>query len=330
MSFKVVDLFCGCGGLSLGFERAGFDVVGAADAWDAALAVHARNLAHKIRSMDLSDVEATVGYLMKSNPDIVIGGPPCQDFSIAGNRDESAGRASLTLSFANAVCRVRPRAFVMENVYVALKTDTYAEAFACFRDSGYGITAMVLDASRCGCPQARRRCFTIGFLDGTDDELAESLRSHLAEKQMTVRDYFGDSLGFEHYFVMPRSYARRGIFSVDEPAATVRGMSRPMPATYRRHPRDTCEPELAHVLTIAERGWFQTFPKWFEFFGSKSDVAQMIGNAVPVNMARYVASILMARLCELDGLDFDDARISEVIGSTFTKDSVRDTVMMLH
>lgn len=317
----VVDLFCGCGGMSLGFERAGFDVVGAVDVWGAALAVHAKNLSHETRAMDLSDVGAAVSYVLEKGVDVIIGGPPCQDFSIAGNRDESAGRASLTLSFADVVCQVRPRAFVMENVYVALKTKTYAEAFERFRAAGYGLTAMVLDASRCGCPQARKRCFTIGMLGGSDDELADSLASHLSDKQMTVRDYFGDRLGFEHYFVMPRSYARRGIFSVDEPAATVRGMSRPMPSTYRRHPRDTCEPSQAHVLTLAERGWFQTFPEWFEFFGSKADMAQMIGNAVPANMARYVASVLMGHLCEMDGVAFDDERIVEVTRSTFEGDS---------
>ena len=107
---------------------------------------------------------------------------------------------------------------------------------------------------------------------------------------MTLRDYFGDSLGFEHYYRHPRNYSRRAIFSIDEPAPTMRGVNRPVPKGYPGHPNDTCPvSDTLHALTTAERALIQTFPKDFIWVGSKTDVEQMIGNAVPVNLAQYVA-----------------------------------------
>lgn len=310
---RVVDLFCGCGGMSLGFEEAGFDVVAAVDNWEPAIAVHEANLDVPVFDVDLNDVAAAADLVRGFSPDIIIGGPPCQDFSIAGNRDETAGRASLTLSFADIIGLVKPPVFVMENVYTAPKSKTYAEAFRRFRDAGYGLTLKVLDASFCGVPQARKRAFTVGILGGEDDVLVGELEAHLAEKQMTVRDYLGDALGTEYYFCIPRSYKRRAIFSIDEPSATIRGMNRPIPATYKKHPGDVCDPADCRVLTEEERGWLQTFPKWFKWQGSKADVNQMIGNAVPVNLARYVAGVLRLYL--------DRMEMAEMVASAFESDA---------
>lgn len=295
-TMRAVDLFCGFGGMSLGFSKAGFDVVAAFDNWKPAIDVYRANLKTPAMGLDLSDADVAADAVRRYAPDIVIRGPPCQDFSIAGNRDEDGGMAELTLAFADIVTRVRPRCFVMENVPTAKESDTYAKAFGRFREAGYGLTVKVLDASLCGVPQARERCFTVGILGEDDDALASELESRLAEKQMTVRDYLGDDLGTDYYFCMPRSYKRRGIFSIDEPAATVRGMNRPMPSTYKKHPGDACDPSDCRALTEEERGWLQTFPKGFQWKGSKADVNQMIGNAVPVNMARFVAEVLKAHL----------------------------------
>ena len=112
---------------------------------------------------------------------------------------------------------------------------------------------------------------------------------------MTLRDYFGDSLGLEYYYRHPRSYARRGIFSIDEPSPTVRGVNRPLPSGYKLHPNDpvSCLDGI-RPLTLHERSMIQTFPADFKFFGSKSDIEQMIGNAVPVNLGTFVANAINA------------------------------------
>ena len=97
---KVVDLFCGAGGMSLGFLEAGFDIVLAIDKWNAAVETYGRNNPqHNVKQFDLSDSNAVSEIVKRTNCDIIIGGPPCQDFSTAGKQIEG-DRANLTKSFA--------------------------------------------------------------------------------------------------------------------------------------------------------------------------------------------------------------------------------------
>lgn len=289
----VIDLFSGCGGLSLGFERAGFEVVRAFDNWDKAVAVYNANFNHYAEQVDA--YELTAEYLNQFNPTMIIGGPPCQDYSSAGKRDEANGRAELTLVFANLICEVHPQWFVMENVDRILKSKTLPRAIEMFRAAGYGLSKVVLDASRCGVPQIRKRFFMIGQLGGRDGVLENALINGQTDHQTTIRDYLGNELGTEFIYRHPRSYARRAIFSIDEPSPTVRGVNRPIPKTYQCHPGDaTQDLSLVRPLTTLERARIQTFPANFEFTGNKTDLEQMIGNAVPVELAAYVARTLLA------------------------------------
>lgn len=116
MKKKLIDLFAGCGGMSLGFQNAGFEVVAAYDNWQPAIDIYRANFNHPICKKDLA-IDDITNELSKYNPDIVIGGPPCQDFSIAGKRDFEGKRANLTVAYSRIVETVRPRWFVMENVY---------------------------------------------------------------------------------------------------------------------------------------------------------------------------------------------------------------------
>ena len=294
---RVVDLFCGCGGLSLGFEKAGFDVVAAYDNWDAALHVYNANFNHPAKALDLTDVETCVEEISSFSPDMIIGGPPCQDFSSAGKRDEDNGRGDLTVHYAEIISKVKPSVFVMENVDRILKTNKLIEAKRLFKEAGYGLSYRVLDASYCGVPQRRKRFFMIGVLGEKDGFLDTALEKGLSKDPMTLRDYFGNSLGIGFYYRHPRSYARRGIFSIDEPSPTVRGVNRPMPEGYEIHANDPVQSkEGIRPLTTKERSLIQTFPKEFHFEGSKTDIEQMIGNAVPVNLAKYVASTIVTYL----------------------------------
>ena len=84
---KCVDLFCGCGGMTLGFEMAGFEITSAFDNWEPALEVYRKNFSHPVFKQDLTDEKNSVKKIRHYNPDIIIGGPPCQDFSSAGKRD---------------------------------------------------------------------------------------------------------------------------------------------------------------------------------------------------------------------------------------------------
>lgn len=290
---KAVDLFSGCGGLSLGFQNAGIDIRAAFENWEVAAKCYELNFNHPVYRTDLSDTKNAIKLIKSLNPDLIIGGPPCQDFSYAGKRIE-ANRASLTTSFAKIVCTINPQYFVMENVDRAQKSNAYATARELFKKANYGLTEVVLDASLCGVPQKRKRFFCIGILNATDNILSEIIKSNLSSKPMTVRDYYGDTLGFEYYYRHPRNYSRRAIFSIDEPAPTMRGVNRPVPKGYPGHPNDACPlNDSLHALTTYERALFQTFPASFKWEGNKTDTEQMIGNAVPVKLAEYVANALL-------------------------------------
>lgn len=261
---KVIDLFAGCGGLSLGFQNAGYTILAAYDNWETAVNVYRKNFQHPIYQWDLSEYELYLEKFKTLNPDLIMGGPPCQDFSSAGKRDENLGRGDLTIAFSEIITYILPKVFVLENVGRFNKTNKYREAKTILKQAGYGMTEKVLDASLCGVPQKRKRFFWIGIYQGKDNELAPYLEKNLSKKSMTVRDYLGYKLGIEYYYRHPRSYKRRGIFSIDEPSPTIRGVNRPIPKTYQKHPGDVV-PLSSNVrpLTTQERSYLQTFPDTF-------------------------------------------------------------------
>ena len=290
---KAVDLFAGCGGLSCGFQNAGIDVAAAFEYWEPAATVYAKNFDHPVFQIDLSDVETAVKIVKPFRPDMIIGGPPCQDFSHAGKRIE-ADRAGLTGVFSKIVESVAPRFFVMENVDRAVKSKAYAIARKTFKGAGYGLTEIVLNASFCGVPQRRKRFFCIGVRGAGDDAVRPILERNISDRETTLRDFFGDKLGFEFYYRHPRNYSRRAVFSIDEPAPTMRGVNRPVPKGYPGHPQDACSVERGvRALTTRERALIQTFPEDFQWEGSKTVMEQMIGNAVPVKLAEFVARALL-------------------------------------
>lgn len=290
---RVIDLFSGCGGMSLGFQNAGFQIVAAYDNWQPAIDIYQRNFQHPVFKKDLS-TENIVPELRDFHPDMIIGGPPCQDFSIAGKREFKGERANLTLKYGQIVSEVRPKWFVMENVYNIEKSPVFNEVLSIFKSAGYGITKHVWDASYMGVPQMRRRYFVIGKLGEKDDFLLDKLLSGLSKERMTVRKYFESKpITAEFIYQHPRSYKRRAIFSVDEPLSTIRSVNRPIPSNYIFHPADkTNDLSKVHVLTSKERSLIQSFPDSFVFVGTTSSIEKAIGNAVPVKMAEFIARVI--------------------------------------
>lgn len=326
---KAVDLFAGCGGLSKGFENAGFNILAAFEYWDKAYECYKLNFKHDVYRVDLSDVDDVVPIIKKYSPDIIIGGPPCQDFSHAGKRVEG-DRANLTQSFALIIKEVRPAWFLMENVDRIEKSLSYAVARDILKTSGYGLTETVLDASRCGVPQKRKRFICIGKLGEEDAFLFPFINKRMSEKEMTLRDYFGDGLGIEYYYRHPRNYSRRAVFSIDEPSPTIRGVNRPIPSTYVGHPNDAAPiSENVRPLTTIERAMIQTFPADYKWYGSKTDIEQMIGNAVPVKLAEFVASAIKEyaanEACNIK-IDFESLLKWLVQSKGLKKTSAKDVV----
>lgn len=260
---ETIDLFSGCGGLSLGFQNADFEILAAFDKWEPAVKVYKENFNHPIYDTDLGSEEG-LEFVKSFKPQMIIGGPPCQDFSSAGKRDETLGRADLTISYAKIVSETKPEWFVMENVERITKSGILKEVLQIFKKADYGISYQVLDASFCGVPQSRKRFFLVGHKHSQDNFLNPYFIKNQSSKPMTLFDYFGNSLGIEYYYRHPRSYARRGVFSIYEPSPTIRGINRPIPKGYSKHEGDPigiCE--KVRPLTTKERSLIQTFPENF-------------------------------------------------------------------
>ncbi len=305
----IVDLFCGCGGLSKGFELAGFDIVAAFDSWQSALTCYNANFEHNAHFLDLNDVAGSVAAIRPYAPTIIIGGPPCQEFSNAGKRKEGP-LADLTYKYAQIVTTIRPHYFVMENVPRAKESLAYSRARTLYKNSNYGLTEVILDASRCGVPQHRNRFFCIGALNAPDGFLTEDIFNHYIGEEITVADYFANNnieLDRTAYYRHPTTYSRRAIFATNEVAPTVRGVNRPKPSTYSHHSKDAVpadQMEGITQLTLRQRATIQTFPQNYQFENlqiSRCDLEQMVGNAVPVELAHFVGDRLQNYIQAIDG-----------------------------
>lgn len=177
--YNVLDLFCGCGGLSLGFEKAGYDVLLGIDIWEDALTTYQYN--HKnsdVLCADLSTLSPeTVKEKIKGKKvDVIIGGPPCQGFSVAGKRIIEDKRNELYKSFVRMVSFFKPKAFVLENVpnILTMGNGIIKDAILSdFEALGYTVVTKVLMASNYGVPQNRRRAIFVGMLDGKKYEYPE-------------------------------------------------------------------------------------------------------------------------------------------------------------
>lgn len=171
-----IDMFAGAGGLSLGLERAGFDVRAAVEFDPVHAAIHELNfplphtatICESVRDLDGDDIRCAAG-LKRDEIDLVAGGPPCQGFSLIGHRVLDDPRNNLVDQFRRLVVELQPRAFVMENV-PGMATGQHHrlldELLERFDRDGYEVRHDILNAAHFGVPQDRRRLFLIGYRRG--------------------------------------------------------------------------------------------------------------------------------------------------------------------
>ena len=164
-NIKVAGLFSGCGGLDLGFINAGFNIVWSNEISEDAAISYENLIGHKPVVSDIWKVIDKV-----PNVDVIIGGPPCQSFSLVGKRLEDDPRGDLVFAYAKVIERVRPKAFVMENVaglssskIDGIRMPDYLTAI--FEKLGYQVSIEKLIATDYFVPQKRKRVFLIGYLD---------------------------------------------------------------------------------------------------------------------------------------------------------------------
>lgn len=290
--FEIIDLFCGAGGLSLGFIKNGFKVAKAYDNDPVAVEIFNINVANAAECVDLNNIS------MNDIPNVkgIIGGPPCQGFSIAGKRDVNDDRSLLSVKFSEITHEKKPTWFVMENVDGMLSMSFRHFLHDRFVSDRYDVEALILNARDFGAPQIRKRLFFIGVrrdIDGLMIKKAIEGINELKEKMKDVRPTVRDILknyGHPWFYRHPRTYGRRAVYSVDEPSPTIRTVNRPMPPNYKRHPNDAKYVKgKVRALTEEERALLQTFPPTFKWIGTMSEKRVLIGNAVPPCLAGAVA-----------------------------------------
>lgn len=294
---NVLSLFSGCGGLDYGFhQREEFAVMKSYDSMKHAVETYNLNFTPKAQQFDVKDIlkpEFNLGF----TPDVIIGGPPCQDFSVAG--DKTLGdRANLTETYIDIICRYKPLYFVMENVPTirTIGKSVYDKIIKKLKDASYGLSVNVIYMPDYCIPQERKRLVIIGKRNGVDGIFdtplikaknpINSIRAYIKKTNIDI----GLS-GKEHIYRHPRNYSRRGVYSIDELYPTVRGCLRKMSPAYEFHEGDTTKtrdsvisPDWNMVAKI------QTFPPSFKFANKNNAI--IIGNAVPPKFSEVLAGII--------------------------------------
>lgn len=171
MSYNFFDLFCGCGGFTQGFKQAGFNPCLGIDMWKDATVTYQFNFPEcSIINEDITKISSedllVKAKLNSGEVDVIIGGPPCQGFSISGKRMIDDPRNVLYKSFVQIVSDIKPKIFVMENVpgLVSMANGTVRDSvIEDFTNIGYNVAWKILSADDYGVPQHRRRVFFVGL-----------------------------------------------------------------------------------------------------------------------------------------------------------------------
>lgn len=192
---NVLDLFCGAGGLSLGFHWSGYNMVAANDNYKQACQTYKKN--HRKTILIEGDItekgikEKLLRSIKNKNIDVVIGGPPCQGFSYAGKRMIDDPRNFLFKEFIKLVKIIKPKAILMENVLGILTSNdgkTYRSIQESFKELGYFVKGKKIHAVEYGVPQKRKRVIMIGLL-GKDPGICFPTKKVTGEENyLTVKD----------------------------------------------------------------------------------------------------------------------------------------------
>jgi DNA (cytosine-5)-methyltransferase 1 len=316
---RVVSLFSGAGGMDLGFEKAGFDVVWANEYDKTIWETYRKNHSAFLETRSIKDVpEGDV-----PDCDGIIGGPPCQSWSLAGcMRGINDERGKLFYEYLRLLKAKKPRFFVAENV-PGIKSSTHLPHFKklkkLFEDCGYEIADYRVKASDYGVPQDRERIIVVGYRleegkvfrmpSPEPFEGLATLRAAIGDLPESVpakpKNYANDpsDLKFSNQEHMTGKYSynymsRNRVRPWDEPSFTIIASGRHAPQHPDARPmkpihKDVCEFQDGceyRRLSVRECARIQTFPDDFVFYYTKlADAYKMIGNAVPVKLAQTIA-----------------------------------------
>ncbi len=292
----VLDLFAGCGGLSLGFESAGFRTIGY-EMVEAAAETYNRNLKGTCYNEFL---EVGFEYPESEKIDIIIGGPPCQPFSRFGNQKGIEDARDGFPVFIDAVKRIRPRVFLFENVANILgRHKWYLELIvSALRKLGYMVEYKVVNAVDYGVPQNRERLICIGHQ-------ASFWFPRVEQRRITVEEAIGDlmcSYDENSKFLTPEQDRYIAAYEEKSHCITPRDLHPDRPArtiTCRNLAGATSDMQRVKLpdgrrrrIEVREAARLQSFPDWFEFCGTETRQFYQIGNAVPPLLSYKLALAL--------------------------------------
>ncbi|TAG06358.1 MAG: DNA (cytosine-5-)-methyltransferase [Cytophagia bacterium] len=321
---KYIDLFSGSGGFSLGFDKKGFQNVFSVDIEPSFCSTYKYNFPkHQLIQKDICDLSNSEILYLKGfdEIDVVIGGPPCQGFSMAGSIGRKFiddPRNKLFKEFVRVVNIVQPKFFVMENVarlYNHNRGETRKEIIKDFQEIGYKVECKILNSADFGVPQIRKRIIFIGT--NQNEEIIFPNKS--VEKYVSVKeslDIFpplksGEESTIQNHIAMNHSeqmlekmkYIKDG-GSREEIPINIRPKSGDI-RKYIRYKSD--EPSVCitgdmrkifhyeqnRALTVRELAKLQSYPDDFIFKGSKISQQQQVGNSVPPKMAEAIAEVII-------------------------------------
>ena len=329
---KVISLFSGCGGLDLGFERAGFEIPVANEfdktIWPTFKVNHPKThlIEGDVRQVNKDDI----AEFLDGPVDGIIGGPPCQSWSEAGAlRGIEDERGQLFFDYIRILKDFQPKFFLAENVSGML-ANRHSEAvqniLRLFEGAGYDVSLTLMNAKDYGVAQERKRVFYIGFRKDLnikfefpkgsteDDDKKITLRDIIWDLQFTAvpaalkNKHNPEAINNNEYFTGAYStifMSRNRVKSWDEQGYTVQASGRqcqlhPQAPKMVKVGKNDCrfvegKEDLYRRMTIREVARVQGFPDDFQFIYEDTDTAyKMIGNAVPVNLAYEVGSAIKA------------------------------------
>lgn len=324
--YSYIDLFAGSGGLSLGFDRAGFANVFSIDIEPSFCATYRKNFPkHNLLEKDITKLsnDEILDITTNTRVDVVIGGPPCQGFSMAGNPGRTFvddPRNHLFKEFARIVGLIKPKIFLMENVarlFTHNNGRTKQEILDTFNKLGYTVECRVLDTANYGVPQHRRRIIFIGTLDNVPIIFPKP-----NSKTFTIKDAIDDlpKLASGEMSLIPNHQAMKHSEKMLAKMSFIKDGGdrndiplelRPLKGDIRKYIRyDSKKPSICitgdmrkvfhynqnRALTVRELARIQTYPDNFIFEGSVISQQQQVGNSVPPVFAEELAKCIKEML----------------------------------
>lgn len=297
---KTISLFAGAGGLDYGFKNAGFNIIWANDIDKNACETHSRwsnsiIVNEDIKKIDISSIPKT---------DVVLGGFPCQGFSLAGPRKIDDSRNILYRFYVNVVESKKPMVFIAENVKGILTLgngEVIKKIVSDFENAanGYDVSVNLVNSSDFGVPQDRQRVFIIGIRKDLSIKQRFFIDSNYKEKK-TIKDTLSQVVKYTDEDLCKAAFSSRFMSrnrkrGWDEFSYTIPAMSKQVTLHPSSPDMIKIEKDLwsfgegtTRRFTWREAAQIQTFPKELEFYGDLTSKYKQIGNAVPVILAEKI------------------------------------------